>query len=390
MAYSPPFIKLFTPALHKLEEIFTKYNYEVRIVGGAVRDLVLKRNPKDIDISTNATPNEMIEIFNEEDIKYSLTGLKHGTITVHINNESFEVTTLRIDTTTNGRHAQVDFTKDWKIDSERRDLTCNAMSLRFDGTLFDYFNGKDDLENDRILFVGNADQRIKEDYLRILRYFRIHGCLTKNGIHDSDTLNHIKNNAVGLEQISGERIWMEMQRILTGSRATQTLRFMIQTSVTNHIKLPCLINIDEFDKVSRYPVTVVTLLASLLFNNSQANEMAMAWKLSKNERQLLFFIISHRHDKLPSEKQLRNMLIKGVKLYYIVELLLYHGNVQLAENLKTCNIPKFPVSGQDLIQHGYKPGKIMGEILKELRNMWMESNYKLTKEYLINTGIDNI
>lgn len=169
---SPEFHSLFTPELLTLANLFKKYNYELRIAGGAVRDILMGIQPKDLDFATDATPERIKEMFTKEQIRMiNEKGEKHGTITARINDkENFEITTLRIDIATNGRHAQVQFTKDWKLDANRRDLTVNSMFLDLDGNVYDYFYGYDDLQNKRIVFVGDATTRIQEDYLRILRY----------------------------------------------------------------------------------------------------------------------------------------------------------------------------------------------------------------------------
>ena len=158
--------------LLKLGQLFTSEGYSLRLVGGVVRDLLLGCKPKDVDLATECTPDEMIRLFEQEGIRHIPTGLQHGTITAHINNVDYEITTLRVDHLTDGRHAIVEFTSDWKIDAERRDLTINAMSLNFDGVLYDYFDGQRHLAEHKICFVGDSRSRIKEDYLRILRYFR--------------------------------------------------------------------------------------------------------------------------------------------------------------------------------------------------------------------------
>ena len=152
--------------------MFSSEGYSIRLVGGVARDLLLGHQPKDIDLATDCTPENMVQIFEREGLHYIPTGLQHGTITVHINKVNYEITTLRIDHVTDGRHAIVQYTSEWSKDAERRDLTINAMSLSFDGTLYDYFNGMEDLKKKKVRFVGNARERIKEDYLRILRYFR--------------------------------------------------------------------------------------------------------------------------------------------------------------------------------------------------------------------------
>ncbi|KAG3294995.1 tRNA nucleotidyl transferase 1, transcript variant X3 [Ictidomys tridecemlineatus] len=169
---SPEFQSLFTEGLKSLTELFVKENHELRIAGGAVRDLLNGVKPQDVDFATTATPSQMKEMFQAAGIRMiNNKGEKHGTITARLHEENFEITTLRIDVVTDGRHAEVEFTTDWQKDAERRDLTINSMFLGFDGTLFDYFNGYADLKNKKVKFVGQAKQRIQEDYLRILRYF---------------------------------------------------------------------------------------------------------------------------------------------------------------------------------------------------------------------------
>lgn len=168
----PEFRSVFTQELQTLANLFKRYNYELRIAGGAVRDILMGKQPKDLDFATDATPQQMKEMFTKEEIRMiNEKGEKHGTITARINDkENFEITTLRIDVLTNGRHAQVEFTKDWKLDANRRDLTINSMYLDLDGKLYDYFYGYEDLQKKRVVFVGDASLRIREDYLRILRY----------------------------------------------------------------------------------------------------------------------------------------------------------------------------------------------------------------------------
>lgn len=169
---TPEFHSILTPEVNALADLFKKYNHEIRVAGGAVRDILMGKTPTDLDFATTATPEEMKNMFIKENIRMvNSNGEKHGTITSRINDkENFEVTTLRVDLVTDGRHAEVLFTKDWKLDANRRDLTINSMFLGFDGTVYDYFYGYDDLKIRKIAFVGNPVSRIQEDYLRILRF----------------------------------------------------------------------------------------------------------------------------------------------------------------------------------------------------------------------------
>ena len=237
---SEEFQSVLTPELLKLSNAISERGYDVRIVGGAVRDLLLGKAPKDVDLSTNATPKQMMEVFNADGIRYIETGLQHGTLTVHINKRDFEVTTLRTDTETDGRHAKVTFTHDWRVDAERRDLTINAMSLGLDGDLYDYFGGREDLTNRIVRFVGNPRLRIEEDYLRILRYFRFYGKIAEQpDKHDQATLEIIRDTAEGLRRIAVERVWVEVAKILTGNYAASLLQLMDELTVSKCIGEGC-------------------------------------------------------------------------------------------------------------------------------------------------------
>ncbi len=201
---SPEFEKIMTADLKYLFELFKNYSYELRIAGGAVRDLLMGKLPHDIDFATTATPDQMKEMFQTENIRMINTnGEKHGTITVRLNEkENYEITTLRIDIVTDGRHAEVQFTEDWRLDSNRRDLTVNSIFLTSNGEIIDFFNGYEDIKMRRIRFVGEPNKRIQEDYLRILRYFRFYGRICMNpDSHDNDSLVAIKDNSNGLESI---------------------------------------------------------------------------------------------------------------------------------------------------------------------------------------------
>ena len=230
------FRDLLTPDLLQLESLFRSRGYTFRMVGGVVRDLLLGLSPKDVDISTECTPDAMIKLFQENGIRYIPTGIAHGTVTVHVDSADYEITTLRLDRVTDGRHAVVEFTKDWREDAERRDLTINAMSLEFDGTLYDYFDGQKHLSEKKIMFVGDARRRIREDFLRILRYFRFYGRIAPSpDLHYPDTLEAIRETAQGLQQVSAERVWLEMKKILPGKQCPHLLRTMYSLDVARHI-----------------------------------------------------------------------------------------------------------------------------------------------------------
>ena len=206
---SVEFKQILTNDLKYLFELFKRNSYELRIAGGAVRDLLMGKLPHDIDFATTATPDQMKEMFSRENVRMiNSNGEKHGTITVRLNDkENYEITTLRIDVVTDGRHAEVQFTDDWKLDANRRDLTVNSIFLSSTGEIIDFFNGYDDIKKRRVKFVGEPCIRIQEDYLRILRYFRFYGriCADENS-HDQASLDAIKLNSQGLESIKIKKI----------------------------------------------------------------------------------------------------------------------------------------------------------------------------------------
>lgn len=394
---SPEFKALFTPELTSLVSLFKEYGYELRIAGGAVRDLLMKIQPKDLDFATTATPDQMKEMFNAEGIRMiNNKGERHGTITPRINDkENFEVTTLRIDVRTDGRHAEVEFTTDWKLDANRRDLTINSMFLGLDGTVYDYFNGYRDLQARRVAFVGDANTRIQEDYLRILRYFRFYGRIAEQpNNHDDDTLQAIRDNATGLEKISGERIWTELRKILEGRFAGELVKTMISLGLGPYIGLPGEPDIKEFDRVWGLncveKLKPMTLLAALFRNQEEVMQFHSRVKLSAYERDLTLFIVENRKDK-PSAKPLRpyQLLVVYSKgktsdtREWVREVFKYRGDMFLLNEFDKWTLPRFPVSGHMLKEKGVPGGKILGPVLNALKFRWVESDFELSSDELL-------
>ena len=185
---------------------------KVRFVGGCIRKALSGENIDDIDLATSLEPDEIKQRLAKNDVKVIDSGISHGTVTVILNKKKFEITTLRKDISTDGRHANVQFTLDWKQDALRRDFTINAMYADIEGRIFDPLNGISDLQDGRIKFIGSSDERIKEDYLRILRYFRFFTQYSKMD-YDRDIIHSIKRNINGLNKISNERIFDELKKI---------------------------------------------------------------------------------------------------------------------------------------------------------------------------------
>jgi|13_taG_2_1085334.scaffolds.fasta_scaffold00034_8 tRNA nucleotidyltransferase (CCA-adding enzyme) len=359
---------IISPAIKTLDKVFKDNRHEMRIVGGAVRDIALGKSPKDIDFATDATPDEMMAILDKAGIRHKPTGLEHGTITAILDNEPFEITTLRADKETDGRHAEVEFVKSWEEDAKRRDLTYNAMSMDIDGNVYDYFGGMDDLQDKVSKFVGDAEKRITEDYLRILRYFRFQGRLSKP-TWDKDTLEAITKHAKGLSGISAERIWQEMSKVLSGQNVASVISMIEKTGVSKVIGLST--NNANSVKDKSNPV-----LALAQLDNSV--DLAKRWKLSNNETELLNFLVKHKNDPL-DQKKVEDMIADGVNKDLISALATMQGKSVNTD----AKIPNFPLTGADLIAKGMKPGPEMGATLNKLKQQWKASNFKATKQDLL-------
>ncbi|XP_071495847.1 CCA tRNA nucleotidyltransferase 1, mitochondrial-like [Diadema antillarum] len=392
---SPEFHQIFTPQLRELAHLFERNGYELRIAGGAVRDLLMKKQPQDVDFATTATPEQMKDMFTRENIRMiNSKGEKHGTITARMHDkENFEITTLRIDRTTDGRHAEVEFTTDWRTDAERRDLTINSMFLGLDGTLYDFFSGRSDLERCHIAFVGDAATRIREDYLRILRYFRFYGRIAReSNAHDADTLKAIKENGPGLGKISGERIWMELKKILAGNFAAELIHCIYDLDLPQYIGLPPGSDLRELHEVSRRSQPLhphpVTLLSSLFKDENDVLAMEQRMKVSTEERKTALFVVQERGRK-PHNKPLKpyqDIIVCSKEkniVKYVEEVLKYQGESQLLTDLRAWDTAKFPVTGKDLLGVGVPKGKGFGAVLDEVRQWWLDSDFKATREELL-------
>ena len=361
-----------TDELKQLDSIFKKGKHEIRIVGGAVRDLALGKNPKDIDLATDATPQEMQKMFDGAGVKHIPTGIEHGTITAVINGEPYEITTLRADVETDGRRAEVEFVRSWEEDAKRRDLTYNAMSMDFEGTLYDYHGGMDDLQDKVTKFVGDPEERIKEDYLRTLRYFRFQGRLD-TPTFDRATMQAISNNTDGLKQLSVERVWMEMSKILSGGNIAKILTAMDRTGVANAIGLKA----QNVNTVKDGGDPIVNLARI-----TDDETIGPRWKMSNEEKGKLGFLLSEKgktHDK----KWYTDMMADGFDRTQLDALARYNNQDDMIQYIKTFKAPEFPVDGNDLIKMGHARGPGIGKTLMALRNQWKQGNFSADKDELL-------
>lgn len=387
-------------------EAIEKFGGEARLVGGCVRDSILQRDIHDIDLATNLLPNQAVKALKLRNIKTIPTGLKHGTITAILNKRSFEITTLRHDVKCDGRHAKVEFTNDWQADASRRDFTFNALYADKHGHIYDYFGGIQDLKARKLNFIGNAEDRIKEDYLRILRAFRFHAKICIGDLSD-EILDVCKKHSHMIQNLSGERIREEIFKLLECNDPAPTLKSMQKSDVLQKIipkevkceilSSPLLINTKPLTKPSAYGHTPflddsLTKLALLIRTAedrvSLGEEVSKFLRLSNKQKKKLLFLLSNDIKTELSEKEQKKYIsLFGKELYCdLMKICGIESGINVDEYIsfaKMFNIPKFPLSGDDLITIGHQPGKNLGRNLELLRQHWENSSYTLTKEELL-------
>lgn len=369
----------FKKSIKYIFDVYISNGYELYLVGGAVRDILSNKSPKDYDFSTNAPIDVTMSLFD----KVIPTGLQHGTVTVVINNISFEVTIFRKDVESDGRHSTIEAAKSIEDDLSRRDFTCNAIAMTFDGEIFDPFNGAEDLANGVVKFVGNPIDRMQEDYLRMLRYFRFHGRIGGNE-YDQDTCNAIKQCASGLNQISGERIWNEMGKILSGKNAGDVLYKMYELGVAQVLGLPVssAARSQQVNDLCQKVNTPITILAFLLDDIITAQTLHKRWKFSSPEFKLLYWIVGNKGHLFTLETA-QDYVVDGVAKEWVRELAILKHQQSIGNQIMNWVAPEFPVNGDDLAALGIKPGQQMGQLLKAMKNSWKQSRFTLTKEDLL-------
>ncbi|WOE63760.1 CCA tRNA nucleotidyltransferase [Wolbachia endosymbiont of Zaprionus tsacasi] len=369
-----------------------EFGGEARLVGGCVRDSILQRDVHDIDLATNLLPNQTIKALKLRNIKTIPTGLKHGTITAVLNQRSFEITTLRHDVKCDGRHAKVEFTNNWQADASRRDFTFNALYADKHGHIYDYFGGIEDLKARRLNFIGNAEDRIKEDYLRILRAFRFHAKICVGDLSD-EILSVCKKHSHMIQNLSGERIRDEILKLLECNDPFPTLKSMQESDVLQKI-IPKEVKCEILSSPLLLGTDALVKLALLLRATKKNDRLSLGEYVSKflrlsnkQKKKLLFLLSNDIKTELSEKEQKKYISLFGRELY--CDLVKFCG-VESGENVdeyisfaNTFNIPKFPLSGDDLISIGHQPGKSLGRNLELLKQHWEDSSYTLTKEELV-------
>ena len=390
----------YTKELLLLNNIFNgTHGDNLRIVGGAIRNFLLNKEISDFDLSTTFLPEQTIKILEQNNIKYFSTGIGFGTVVAVINNKIFEITTTREDIKTDGRHAEVKFTQNFEIDAKRRDFTFNALYLDFHNNLFDYFNGIEDLIKGIVRFIGNAENRIQEDYLRILRFFRFY-CYY-GIVLDNQGLKYSIKYKDKLTTLSGERIKAEMFKILLSDYPIKTLHIMNQNGI-----LQIITSIDDFDfnkiellysikKYIKNNVSAELVLSLLLKNIDELDILKNKWKLSKKENNKIFNLLLHKGDKIYNKKQIQELLFYNNDKNHVIDLVVINAILNNINNpqdyinnlinfIQSIKITSFPINGNDLEKVDIKNKKDYGKIISILKQEFIESDFKLTKEELLN------
>ena len=371
---------------------------EIRYVGGCIRKIINKEKVDDIDFATNLEPKQVCEALKKNDISYFESGIDHGTITAIDDEFKFEITSLRKDIFTDGRHAKVEFSKDWKEDASRRDFTINSIYSDKDGNLFDPHNGKKDLENGKVNFIGSTDKRIKEDFLRILRYVRFFLNYSKQP-HDPEVVKKLKMNIQGISKLSKERLLDELKKIAK----IETLQNLSKDKISLEIILlifPELKNIKIFSKLNERNKNFLKrndfiFLISLMIVDETDNVDYFLYKFNvstKNKKRIKN--IDNFYKEKISSKTFNQNNINKYFYYYGREATLDILNFKLIKLNKVdkslTELVKYyenkealimPVKAEFLMQKYEIPeGKLIGEKLKRIEEMWVKNDFKISDQ----------
>ena len=403
----PPQPWMKAPDTRAVLDALSAQGAEVRFIGGCVRDALLKRPIRDIDIALAEPPEKVVELLRAAGIKTVPTGIDHGTITAVVGKKSFEITTLRVDVETDGRWAKVAYTDSWSLDAARRDFTINALSCTRDGSVYDYFNGLQDLSNGLIQFVGRARDRILEDKLRLLRFFRFYGYFG-HPPPDPQALDACRELAPELRSLSGERVRVEMLRTLLAPDPAGVFLLMRSHGVLEHI-LPEAGDVSQLRTISWLetrairretlaPDPVRRLAALLETDISGAEAVAQRLKLSNAEKDRLIALVDPPYPVNPDEDKhairkalhrlgpdrVRDFALLNWASELTVTARLPHEQTQawidLLDAADTWKPLAFPLRGRDVMDMGIAHGPRVGDLLDLVEAWWEEGDYRANRE----------
>ena len=371
---------------------------EIRYVGGCIRKIINKENIDDIDLATNLEPKQVCEALEKNNIYFYKSGIEHGTVTALVDDHKFEITTLRKDISTDGRYAKVEFSKDWKEDSLRRDFTINSIYADKDGNIFDPHNGKKDLENGNLKFIGNVEKRIQEDYLRILRYIRFFLNYSKQP-HNLETIRSLKKNIGAISKLSKDRLLDELKKFAKISTLEKLSKDKFSLDIISMI-FPELKNIKIFSKLTTSNKNFLKkndfiFLLSLMIIDDTDNTDYFLYKfnISKKDQKRIKNIDNFYKEKINSKSFTETSMNK---VFY------YHGKetaidiinhriikskkidnflTELAKHYENSELPIMPINA-DLLMKKYEipAGKQLGEKLKSIEKEWVKNNFRISNQ----------
>ena len=374
------------PPLQRVMAAIAAAGGEARVAGGAVRNALMGEEVTEVDLATTLSPEQVTAACTAQGLAVHPTGIDHGTVTVVAGRHPFEVTTLRHDVETDGRRATVRFTDDWEADAMRRDFTMNALYCDAEGAVYDHVQGYADILARRVVFVGSPDQRIAEDFLRILRFFRFHARYG-HGAPDAQGLAACVRARVGLDGLSAERIRQEMFKLMAAKGAVPTLQLMAETGILERL-LPYT---DDWRVLGRLPPDPLLRLAVLA---QQPAAMKERWRLSNHEGRRLEAIAAQTPpspDLRPAERRVilyhtgpetwRDLVSIGwARSDAALDDPAWQDLLTLPERWQA---PDFPVSGRDLLARGMAPGPGIGQALARLEDWWLASDFQASREELL-------
>ena len=371
---------------------------EIRFVGGCIRKILNNEQVEDIDLAVNLKPSEVCDALKKKDIKFYESGIEHGTITAMINTHKFEITSLRKDIDTDGRHAVVEFSDNWKEDASRRDFTINSIYANKEGNLFDPFDGKKDLENGEINFIGDPEKRIKEDYLRVLRYVRFFLNYSKHN-HNPHIIRIIKKNLNGVSKISSERLLNEFQKLV---RSRNFLNLPKDKNSMEIISLifPQLKNIKIFSNLNNFAkknidnVDFIFLLSLMIIDGTDnVDYFIYKFNLSKKDQKRLIFLNNFCNNPITkktfSEKKLNKILYFNGKeaLMDIIYFTIFKARkvdiklVNMIKDYQNKEVPLMPLRAITLMtKYNIPEGKKLGVKLKEIEELWVDNGFTILEK----------
>ena len=366
---------------------------EIRYVGGCVRKILNNEIVDDIDFAVNLKPEECSAALKENNIKFFEIGISHGTIIALIDSYKFEITSLRKDLITDGRHAKVAFTADWQEDASRRDFTINAIFSDIHGNLYDPFDGKKDLEIGKIKFIGDADKRIKEDYLRILRYIRFF--LNYSKIDHSEKIRKIiKQNLNGISNISSERLLDEFKKLIISSSFLKLFKDPFCLELINLIfpqfkNLDIFKNLNKFAEINIKKVDFIFLISLMLIDNTDNVEYFLfKFNISSIDKKRILFLNKFYNKEINKNYFSKNNLWKifyyngKQALFDLIYFEIFKSKkinkklIALLEYFKDKEVPVFPVKAVNLMEkYNIPEGKQLGLKLKKIEEQWIKNDF---------------